>query len=110
MKHSCHVIHRIFQGGYLLQSQPQRELHFALYYTIPTLNNPGMNPFENIVVKEENAGNQYFSFSHNVFYPSKKVFLFEVTYVLSSANAFNLDQFKIFLFGKEYSKYSAFKF
>ena len=27
----------------------------------------GKNPFENIVGKGENAGNQHFSFSHNVF-------------------------------------------
>ena len=28
--------------------------------------------FENIVVKRENAGNQHFSFSNNVFYSIKK--------------------------------------
>ena len=40
-----------------------------------------------------------FSFSHYVFYPSKS---FQVLILISFAlniNAFNLDQFKIFLFG-----------
>ena len=41
-----------------------------------------------------------FSISHDVFYPSKKKIFFSVTRILSSANALNLDQYKI-LFGKE---------
>ena len=51
--------------------------------------------------KGENAGFQLFSFSHNVFYPSKNNFNSSVSFILSSANAFNLDQFRILSFGKE---------
>ena len=56
--------------------------------------------FENIVGKVENAGNQLFLFSDNVFYPFKIKFQFWFRFILSSANAFNLDQSKILLFGK----------
>ena len=44
-----------------------------------------------------------FSFSHNVFYPWKKEVNFSVTFILSSANDFSLDQFKIVSFSKELS-------
>ena len=48
------------------------------------------NPFENIVGKGENAGNHMFSTL------SKRNFNFCVTFIiLSSTNAFNLDQSKI---------------
>ena len=44
-----------------------------------------------------------FSFSRNVFYRSQNKF--QVTFDLSSANAFNLDKSKILSFGKELTKY-----
>ena len=50
-----------------------------------------------------NADNQHFSFSHTVSNPikdKKKIIIF-ANIILSSANAFNLDQPIIFLFGKE---------
>ena len=52
--------------------------------------------FENIVGKGENAGNitSVFFFSHNVFFTSQKE-------ILSSANAFNLDQSEILSCCKE---------
>ena len=43
----------------------------TLHHTILTFNNPEE---ENIVGKGENAGNQYFLFFHNVFYPIKEKF------------------------------------
>ena len=46
-----------------------------------------------------------FSFSHKVFYISEKEFLFLVTIILSSANAFDSDQSKILSFGKELSDF-----
>ena len=47
-------------------------------------------------------GTSIFSFFHNVFYSSrKKKINLSVTFILSSANSFNLEQFKIFSFGKE---------
>ena len=49
----------------------------SLYHTIPTLTTPNKKPFENIVGKGENAGNQHILlFPHNVFYPSQKNFQF----------------------------------
>ena len=44
-----------------------------------------------------------FSFSHNIFYPSQFQFQFlsHIFFFFSSANAFNLDQSKYLLFGKE---------
>ena len=43
-----------------------------------------------------------FSFSHIVFYPIKEIkIIILTTFILLSANAFNLDQAKILLFGKE---------
>ena len=41
--------------------------------------------------KEKMLVTSIFSFSHNVFYPSKTNFSFGVTFILSSANPFNLD-------------------
>ena len=57
-------------------------------------------PFENIVGKGENAVTSIFSFSHNVFYLSPRIFLFLIIFILSSANAFNLDQSKNLSFSK----------
>ena len=45
--------------------------NIRVYRTVTTVNFIEENSFENIVEKEENAGNQHFSFSHNVFYPIK---------------------------------------
>ena len=42
-----------------------------------------------------------FSFSHNLFYPSQNKFQFSATFILLSANAYNLDQSKILSFGRE---------
>ena len=63
-----------------------------------------IKPFENIVGKGENAGNQHFLFSPQYFSTiSKTNFIFSVTFILSSAkfNAFISDQSKNLLFGKE---------
>ena len=44
-----------------------------------------------------------FSFSHNVFYPSKtKIKIFHLLLFLSSANALNLDQSKMLSFDQEW--------
>ena len=61
-----------------------------------------MEPFENIVGKGENPLNRYFSPFPTMFSTHPKTnFSFAVTFTLSSANAFNLDQSKNWLFGKE---------
>ena len=46
----------------------------TLYHTIPPLKTLKKKPFENIVGKGENAGNQHYSFSHIVFYSSHSKF------------------------------------
>ena len=63
-------------------------------------NDPEKLAMENIVGKGETASNQHFL--HNVFYPSQDKFhFFSVIFILSSVNAFNLDQSRIMSFGKE---------
>ena len=39
----------------------------TFYQTIPTFNNPTKEPFENIVTKGENAGDQHFLFFPTMF-------------------------------------------
>ena len=51
---------------------------------------------ENTVGKREDASN-------NVFNPFQNNFHFSVTFILSSANAFNLDQSKILSLSKEFN-------
>ena len=61
-------------------------------------------PFENIEGKGENAGNQHFLlFAFPTMFPTHPItnLYFSITFNLSSANAFNLDQSKILLFGTE---------
>ena len=66
-------------------------------------------PFENIVGKGENAGNQHFLlFSQYFLLLSKSEIIILTTFDLSSAKAFNLDQAEILSFGKEL-KFSAFQ-
>ena len=43
--------------------------NLTLYHTIPTFDDLGKNTFENIEGKGENAGNQHFPLSHNIFKP-----------------------------------------
>ena len=64
-------------------------------------------PFEHIVGKGENADKQHFLLFLHVFYPSQK-FHFSSSIILSSANAFNLNQFKNFSFGKELKNTSSY--
>ena len=56
----------------------------------------GEKPFEKIVGKGENAGNQHFLLFPQCFQPfqTPKIIILS-TLILSSANAFNLDQSKI---------------
>ena len=58
--------------------------------------------FENIVGKGENAGSKHFLLFPTMFstLPNQN-FNFLVTFILSSANAFNLDGSKILSYGKE---------
>ena len=68
----------------------------ALYHTIPFLTT--------LVGKGENAGNQHFILFPQCFLRVPKQVSIIQYHVLSSANAFNLDQSKILLFGKELSQ------
>ena len=63
-------------------------------------------PFENLVGKGENAGNYHFSPFPTMFSTLSKTNInFSVTFILSSAKAFNLDQSEILSFGKEFNLY-----
>ena len=62
-------------------------------------------PFEILCENWEMLVTCIFSFSHNVFLQSKRKFIILVTFHLSSANAFSLDQSKILSFGKELTLY-----
>ena len=58
-------------------------------------------PFENIMGKGENAGNQHFLYFPQCFLQIPKTnFNFSVT-IIVSVNAFNLDHSNILSFGKE---------
>ena len=76
----------------VINSQPQNPDLTILY----------KNPFENIVGKGENAGNQHFGLFPQCFqlFP-KEISIFLSRFFLSSANAFNLDQSKTLSFSKE---------
>ena len=64
-----------------------------------TLNN---TPFEKIVGKGENVGNQHFLLFPKMFSTQLKIKIVKLAnFTFSSANAFNLDQSKILSFGKE---------
>ena len=65
----------------------------TLYHIIPTLMTYRKKPFENIEGKGENAGNQHFILFPQCFLPSPKTnFDLSLTFILSSGDAFNLDQ------------------
>ena len=62
-----------------------------LYHEFPSFNDSQGEPFENIVGKEENAGKPAFSSFPTTFSTFLKTnFNFRVTFILLSANAFNL--------------------
>ena len=72
----------------------------TLHYTIPTLNDPKEEALENNVGKGENAGSKHFLLFPQCFPSIQKNFKFKVTFILWSANAFDLDKAKISSFGK----------
>ena len=82
----------------------------TLYHTIPTFKE---KPFENIVGKEESAGNQHFlpfSTMFSTLLRTKIIisaYFYSAYFILSSANAFNLDRSRIFLFGEELTRYGS---
>ena len=92
-------------GGIIYLSSDQQVIIFCFTTQSHLLTTLKMKPFENIVRKGENAFNSIFSISHNIFYYSKNKFHFLSTFILSSANAFNLDQPANLLFGKELTNY-----
>ena len=76
---------------------------------------PGKDPIENMVGKGENAGNQYILLfgdcflskrQRSCFLSKRQRSLFKLcTFILSSANAFNLVTSKILSLGKELKKF-----
>ena len=73
----------------------------TLYHTIPSFNNLEKNRLmKTLWDKEKMLVTSIFSFPH-ISYPSQNIFIFSVTFILLSANASNLDQSNILLFGNE---------
>ena len=69
----------------------------TLYHTIPTLTTLTNRPYENIMGKGENAGNQHFLLFPLHFLPFPK----QISIFQSPAGALNLAQSKNLSFGKE---------
>ena len=75
--------------------------HFTIQSQL--LTSPIVKPFENIMGKGENAGDQHFLLFPTIFSTLHKTnFKISVTFILSS-HAFNLDRCEILSFGKEIS-------
>ena len=73
----------------------------------PLLTTLKKEPFENIVVKEENVGNQHFLLLPGCFSVlSRPNFAIWIIFDLSFANVLNLNWSKIFLFGKWFKLYN----
>ena len=80
-------------------------LHFKCCFTVchtsPAFNDLAKKPFENTVGNGENAGNQHFLLFPQCFPPFQKTnFCSSVTFILSSPNAYSLDESKILLSSK----------
>ena len=73
----------------------------TLYHTIPTLNDSEKKPFESIVGKGENNGNQHFLLLLQCFPSiSKRISAFKFYLFCGLQNALNLEQSKKMSFGK----------
>ena len=70
----------------------------TLYHTLRLFRTLKKKPLENIVGKEENASKHHFFLVPQCFLPIlKRISIFQITLILLSANAFNLDQSKSLL-------------
>ena len=73
-----------------------------LYHKSRPLTTQAKKPFENIVRKGENAGNQHFLLFPQCFQPiPKRIPVFKLRLICTSARTINLDQSKVFAFGIE---------
>ena len=75
-------------------------------------NDFGKEAFENMVGKEENAGNQHFlRFPQYFFFtfPERNIYV-SVNFILSSANTFNLDESKNVSYGKDLNRIFSFPY
>ena len=76
---------------------------FSVFSTCSKRTTLDKKPFENIVKKGENTGNQHLILFPQCFQPyQRQKIIILSTLILSSANAFSLDQSKILSFGKEF--------
>ena len=79
-------------------------LRLTLYNAIPTFNAPEKKSFlKTLWEKQKMLVTSIFCFSHNVFYPSQKEFLFWSYIYLVICKYFQLDQSENLSFGKELS-------
>ena len=72
----------------------------TIHYTSRLLTTLEKTPFENIVGKGENAGNQHISLFPHCCLSIPERICFSVTFILSSANAMNFDQSENLSFGR----------
>ena len=99
--HGSHVFWRIKISRTIFDKCHTRNNLNSLPFTTqsPLLTTLKKEPFENIVGKEENAGNQNSLFPPRFLSYPEQILPFGSPSFLSSANAFNLDWFKILSFG-----------
>ena len=83
-----------------VQNQPWGQ-ELTLYHKIITLPALYRSSFENTVGKGENADDQHFLLFPQYFLSFPKLSIFQLRFILMSANVFNLDQSKILRFGKQ---------
>ena len=91
LNHFHHYFDYIAAPNAPIITSVQLLLHFPTQSRLlTTLKN---EPFENLVEKGENAGNQHFLLFPQCFLPfPKQISIFSVIFILSTANAFNCDQ------------------
>ena len=106
--HSCILWRKTFlryqcQGqGQILRSQLSKDgCCGGICFTILTFNDPQERRLlKTLWDKEKMLVTSIFSFSHNIFYISKTEIIILATFILLSANAFNLVTSKILSFGR----------
>ena len=92
---SDHIVQITQQNWVNISAHP-----LTLYHTMQLLTILRKTPFENIVGKGKNAGNQHFLRSTMFSTLSMKIHIISATSKLSSSNAFNLNKTTFLSFGK----------
>ena len=95
------TVFKCFQHGQVMHFLVVKRVNFTTQSRL--LMTLWKNPFENIVGKGENAGNQHFLLFPTMFSTlSFREIIILAKFKLPSGNTFNLGQFKILSFGREF--------